>query len=132
MSSSNHTAFDEAALETVFRENFKALCVYCQSRFGFEIDLAKEVVHTGFIKLWENRETISPELSVKAYLYKMVRNLSLDMLKHEKVKQKHIKHVSQTSAFNTSDRDYSDSEVKQLIADIDNAVSELPDQMRKV
>jgi hypothetical protein len=48
MSSSIHIVFDEAALEALFKEQFKSLCAYCQSRFGFEIDEAKEVVHTSF------------------------------------------------------------------------------------
>ena len=132
MPSSDYRGFDEAALEILFKEHFKSLCAYCQSRFGFELQVAKEIVHTGFIRLWENRETISSDLSVKAYLYKIIGNASLDMLKHERVKSAYAKHLSSITSDHTSENDFSESGYKQLAADIDKAVFELPDQMRRV
>ena len=132
MPSSDYKGFDEAALEILFKEHFKPLCAYCQSRFGFELQVAKEIVHTGFIRLWENRDTISSDLSVKGYLYKIVGNASLDMLKHERVKIAYAKHLSLASSDHTSENDFSESGYKQLVADIDKAVHDLPEQMRKV
>lgn len=115
-----------------FKENFSSLCSYCQAKFGFDIDEAKEVVHIGFIKLWENRQTLTADLSVKAYLYKIIFNICVDALRHQKVKAKHEKYVlqnsSQVSAFNNFDC----PDIKHLAADIDKAVAELPGQMRKV
>ena len=64
MPSSNYTVFDEAQLEILFKEHFKPLCAYCQYRFGFELDEAKEAVHTGFIKLWESRETMKDYMTI--------------------------------------------------------------------
>jgi RNA polymerase sigma-70 factor (ECF subfamily) len=132
MPSSNYIKFNEADLEILFKENFKPLCAYCQYKFGFETDVAKEAVHTGFIKLWENRETISSDLTVKAYLYKIVSNISLDMLKHEKVKEKHAMQVSKNPSLNISGKDFHEVELKQLEFDVNKAVSELPEQMRKI
>lgn len=125
-------AFDEAALEKLFKENFKALCAYCQYKFGFHIDTAKEVVHTGFIRLWENRETVSPDLSVKAYLVKTVSNLSLDWLKHERVKERYAVRALRATSSQPSGEDFHEAELKQLEFDIGRAVAELPDQMRTV
>ncbi|MGI8634781.1 MAG: hypothetical protein ACR2KZ_05200, partial [Segetibacter sp.] len=51
----NNLALDSAAFEIFFRENFVAMCGYCQYKFGFDIDVAKEAVHSGFIRLWEKR-----------------------------------------------------------------------------
>src|SRR5215210_4446638 len=110
MSTANDIQFNEATLETLFKEHFKPLCAYCQYKFGFELDVAKEAVHTGFIKLWESRTTISSDLSIKAYLYKVVANISLDMLKHEKVKQQHLKHAAQNNASYRTAKDFKDSE----------------------
>jgi len=124
--------FDEAGLEMLFKEQFKPLCAYCKAKFGFEMDEAKEAVHLGFIKLWETRDRISPGFSAKAYLYKIVENVSLDMLKHEKVKEKYAKYISQTNFLNITDTHYIGSEFKQMSSDIDKAVSDLPEQMRKI
>ena len=132
MSLPNDTPFSEAALETLFKDCFKPLCAYCQYRFGFDLNEAKEAVHTGFIKLWESRETISPHSAARAYLYKIVRNVSLDMLKHEQVKQRHAMFVSKNQSSQETTAGFHESERRQLSADIDKAVAELPEQMRKI
>ena len=124
--------FDEIAFEKLFRENFNALCIYCQYKFGFDLDVAKEAVHTGFIKLWERRESISTDSSVNAYLTKIITNISLDMLRHNKVRQIHMKDVLRNSSIPTTLKDANLSELKQLTSDIEEAVNGLPDQMRKI
>lgn len=124
--------FNEAALEMLFKENFKSLCAYCQYKFGFDTDIAKEVVHTGFIRLWENRKTVSPDLSVKAYLSKIVHHISLDWLKHERVKERYAVRVSRDPSSPAAGRDFHEAELKQLELHIDQAVAELPAQMRAV
>jgi RNA polymerase sigma-70 factor, ECF subfamily len=132
MSTYNDPILDETALEMLFREYFNPLCAYCQYRFHFEMDTAKEAVHTGFIKLWENRASIAANSSVKAYLTKIVTNTCLDMLKHDKVRQLHVRHVLQTTPADTCLKGYNPSELKQLTSEIDLAVNELPEQMRKI
>jgi RNA polymerase sigma-70 factor (ECF subfamily) len=128
----SETNLGEAAFEDLFKQNFKTLCTYCQYRFGFSLDEAKEAVHMAFIRLWENRESISPTLSVKAYLYKIVANVSLDMLKHDKVKQKHAKEVIRHAPVSTPLKNFTDPELKQMMTDINTAVEELPEQMQRI
>lgn len=132
MPPSDTIAFNEAALESFFKERFKALCAHCQYRFGFETDTAKEVVHTGFVKLWENRERLSSGLPVEAYLYKIISNISADLLKHEKVKEKHARSFLQSPPQPVTGEDVRYTELKQLETDIDDAVNDLPEQMRKI
>jgi len=127
---SNEPKFDDLAFEVLFRENFSGLCIYCQVKFDFDLDLAKEAVHTSFIKLWEMRSSLSPGLPVKPYLLKIITNVSYDILKHEKVKVKHDKHVLGNSGFSNSRKDYDKAEYNELRFRIDKAVSELPGQMR--
>ena len=132
MPSLNSNKFDDASFQILFKECFVPFCAYYQYKFGFSLDIAKEVVHTGFIKLWENRESISPGLSAKAYLRKTIANTSLDLLKHEKVKQKHANYVFQTNTEDGIEADFDKIDIKQLSADISKAVSDLPDQMRLI
>jgi RNA polymerase sigma-70 factor (ECF subfamily) len=101
-------------------------------KFGFDIDLSKEVVHSGFVKLWETRKTLSADLSIKAYLYKIIYNTSVDVLRHQKVKHKHEKYVLQHNGPSINENGFGDLELKHLAADIDKAVAELPEQMRKI
>lgn len=128
----NATMFDDAAFEVFFRKHFTSLCAYCQHRFNFDLDLAKDIVHSGFSKLWETRQTISPELSIKAYLYKIITNMSLDILKHDKVKNNHAKRTRENGPAICGLGEYNDIDFKRLEEDIEKAVAALPEQMRKI
>ena len=116
----------------LFKEKFTSLCCYCQVKFGFDIHLAKEAVHTGFMKLWENRMTLYADLSIKAFLQTCITNTCLDMIRHQKVVHKHERFVLQRDQEPSVDSIFDYPDVKSLSADIDKAVSELPEQMRKV
>jgi RNA polymerase sigma-70 factor (ECF subfamily) len=128
----NATMFDDAAFKLFFKKHFKTLCGYCQYKFDFDLDLAKDIVHTGFVKLWENRQTISPELSIKAYIYEIVTNLCLDKLKNDKVRRRHIKYVQENATESTTVNDYDSLDFKELEEMIEKAIEELPSQMRKI
>lgn len=129
-SSSNRIQLDDAAFESLFKSHFTILCAYCQAKYSFDLDSAKESVHTSFIKLWESRQSISNEESIKAYLYKIVNNTCLDLIKHNKVKQRHENYVMQN--VDAIIHNLGTSDVKLLNQTIDKAVSELPHQMRRI
>lgn len=42
---------------------------------------AKEIVQEVFLKIWINRDTINPDLSFKAFVFTITRNLSFNFLK---------------------------------------------------
>jgi RNA polymerase sigma-70 factor, ECF subfamily len=128
----NNNTLDNAAFEILFKENFAGLCAYCQYKFGFDLDLAKETVHSGFIKLWENRARLSPDSSIKVYLYTIITNISYDVMRHDKVKRKHENHVLENSTFNGNRVDFDRAEFSELKNNVDKAIAELPDQMRKI
>ncbi len=44
-------------------------------------DLSQEVVHAVFVKIWESREQLSIQSSVKSYLFQAVKNRSIDTLR---------------------------------------------------
>jgi RNA polymerase sigma-70 factor (ECF subfamily) len=80
----------EHAFEMLFRKYYQPLCNYAYS-FLNDRDEAEEVVQAAFIGVWDKRQLIEIQSSLKAYLYRMVRNSCLNVLKHEKVKQAHAK-----------------------------------------
>jgi RNA polymerase sigma-70 factor (ECF subfamily) len=128
----NATMFDDAAFKLFFKKHFKTLCGYCQYKFDFDLDRAKDIVHTAFVKLWENRQTISPELSVKAYIYQVVHNGCLDTLKNDKVRRRHIQYMRDHSPGVTAADDYHSLDFKQLEEMIEKAIEEFPPQMRRI
>ena len=73
------------ALKTLFRKYYDNLCWFAYSIIK-DRDSAEEVVSDVFIKLWEKREEITIQTSLKSYLYKSVKNLSLNYLKKATLK----------------------------------------------
>lgn len=123
---------DEAAFETFVKKHYKHLCVYCRFKFGFEIEMAEDIVSTSFIKLWEVRQTLTDDLSPKSYLYRIIYNTSLNTLKHEKVRQQYAREVLKTTSETVQQSNFDGVDLKQLRADIYAAIAELPPQMRRV
>jgi RNA polymerase sigma-70 factor, ECF subfamily len=86
------------AFEMIFNHYYRPLCAYAYS-FLHDRDHAEEVVQSAFITLWEKRESIAIDTSFQSYLYRMIRNACLNVIKHEKVKQQHVSHEMKTGEF---------------------------------
>jgi RNA polymerase sigma-70 factor, ECF subfamily len=124
--------FNEASLEKLFNEEYVNLCSYFEYKFRFSHEEAKDAVHTGFVKLWESRELLASCSSVKMYLFKIIRNICLDLLKHRNVREKHKKHIIDATPPVSIDSPLENLNAKQLIHDIEDSLSNMPDQMRAV
>ena len=123
---------DKVAFKELFKKHYPSLCIYCKLKYGFDIHLAEDVVNSSFIKLWENQHKLATDLSPKSYLYKIVDNISLNIARHEKVKKQHAEHVLKTTTEDISETSFDTIDLKQLSAAIDIAITELPEQMRRI
>jgi RNA polymerase sigma-70 factor (ECF subfamily) len=79
---------DITAFEMLFRTYYQPLCNYAYT-FVQNRDEAEEIVQSTFLSVWEKRENLEIRTAIKPYLYAMVRNACLNVLKHEKIKQQH-------------------------------------------
>lgn len=73
---SNKRAFDE-----LFRTLYPQLVKFAVSCTK-EKSSAGDIVQDTFVALWQKRKSIDPEQSLKAYLYRIVRNRSLNYLRN--------------------------------------------------
>jgi RNA polymerase sigma-70 factor (ECF subfamily) len=128
----NDPLFDDVSFEEFFKKHFMPLCAYCQFKFGLDLQMAKEAVHTGFIKLWDARQQLAPGVSPKSYLYRIITNNVLDILKHQKVRQQYVQFVLQSASEGTDPAGFDQVDVKKLQSDIDAAIAGLPEQMRRI
>lgn len=71
---------DEAAFRAIFDLYRDRLFCYCL-KFTKSREAAEEIVQDVFIKVWENRQAVNPDLSFKAYLYQITKNLAFNFLK---------------------------------------------------
>ncbi|HWJ91150.1 MAG TPA: RNA polymerase sigma-70 factor [Flavisolibacter sp.] len=116
--------------EKLFYRYFKPLCFFCQYKFELGEDEAKDIVHTAFVRLLESQLSFISDLSARAYLYKITAGICIDLIRRESVKQRYFDFLQQDGS--TSIGKGNHVEFKQLQGDLNNAIKELPDQMRRV
>ena len=123
-------AGDITAFEMIFKTYYQPLCNYAYS-FVHDREEAEEIVQATFLSVWEKKDNLSIHTGVKPYLYAMVRNAALNVLKHEKVKQQHATvelAVAERSSESVT-RTVMATELEERIA---KALNKLPEQCRLV
>ncbi len=128
---------DGLAFEELFRRYFTALHNYAKFYTG-NSQLAEDLVHDVFYKIWELRRTLAIHISIKSYLYKSVHNNCIQHLRHLKVVKKHNKRqearleealLMNRLYFETGISRLFEKEIGQLV---ESAISKLPEKTRDV
>ena len=73
----------EADLESLFKQHFKFLCNFA-NQYVEDLDIAQDICQRVFINLWEKRQDIDPNKSVKSYLFTSVKNKCLNYIRDNK------------------------------------------------
>lgn len=115
---------EERVFSTLFRANSKTVFNYIYYKFGNE-EKAHDAVQEAFLKLWENCAKVSPD-KAKSYLYTVANNLSLNVIKAEKVR---LKHADKSLRISNESPEYL-LEQKQYQEKLDNALNSLPENQR--
>jgi RNA polymerase sigma-70 factor (ECF subfamily) len=123
-------AGDITAFEMLFRTYYQPLCNYAYT-FVQDRDEAEEIVQTTFLSVWEKKEALEIRTAVKPYLYAMVRNACLNVLKHEKIKQQHVA-VELAVAERSTESVVRTVMASELESRISNAMEKLPEQCRLI
>jgi RNA polymerase sigma-70 factor, ECF subfamily len=124
------TVGDITAFEMLFRTYYQPLCNYAFT-FLQDREDAEEIVQSTFILVWEKRDTLAIRTSIKPYLYAMVRNACLNVIKHEKIKQKYA--VEELALADRSQEDVAHAIAShELEYRIKIAMDALPEQCRMV
>ena len=121
---------DEAAYERLFRAYYPRLCGFAATLVT-DREEAEEVVQTLFCRLWEQRDTLEVTTSVQAYLFRAVRNASLNHLKKVKIRDAYKSHnltvMEQNHEFQPDHAVHS-----ELRLALEKAIAELPEQCRLI
>ena len=116
--------------EQLFNDHYSRLCAYA-FHFIKEEDAAEEIVQEVFFKLWTKRKRISIESSLHSYLYRSVRNASLNLIKHINIREEYKKQ-NQFQIEQTEMQENIHAEVSELEQKIRNSIDLLPEQRRKI
>jgi len=89
-------AGDAAALDELLNCYWSQLVRYAGSVTG-SWDTAQDVTQEAFVRLWERRESWDRSGSVQALLYRIVRNLALDLKKSAEREESRVLAVAETT-----------------------------------
>lgn len=104
-------------------------------RFAFQLvgnkAGAEDIVQDAFAEYWNQKDRISGDkTAVKTYLYNTVRNKSLNMIRHEKVAERHL---SLQDPCPLDETDIMHAMIRsEVVAEILRAVDTLPEGCRRV
>lgn len=121
------------AYELIFRRYYVSLCGFA-TRFVQQPEPAEEIVQNIFLKLWEKRENISIDTSLKSYLFRSVYNSCNNHLAHIKIQNKYISFAKQAILRNEglSDPVMDSLTYKELNDNIAEAIERLPSECKKI
>lgn len=122
-------AGDEAVFKLLFDKYYRPLVVFA-NRILTDPDLSRSVVQDVFVMLFEKRSEINIHTSLSSHLFQTVRNRCLNVLKHNKMKREHHQRIFDSG--NEAEQPFETLEYTELEQCIEKAVSDLPDQCRKI
>jgi RNA polymerase sigma-70 factor (ECF subfamily) len=122
---------DIKAFEKIFRRYYSPLYLYALSITG-QKEAAEEIVQNTFYTIWKEKEKIQILHSIKSYLYKSVKNRSLQYLEHLQVREKYRENV--LLQYNLVFEPAPDEllEYKELEEALRQALRKLPERRRKI
>ncbi len=122
-------ASDQSALQAVFDELHDGLVLFARRMLG-DHTAALDAVQVAFIRLWEHRAELDATRSVRAWLFRTVRNLALTSLRDARNQARHLDGWDEAPVWRAPDPDVllQESELGQRLA---RWLAELPERQRE-
>ena len=124
-----HVVFDKEQFEMLFKTHFSHLTNFA-NQFVQDPDASQEIVQKVFITLWEKREHVDPQLSIKSYLFTSVRNRCLNYLRDQKKYKSKVLDLECAEFELATEEPFSD--LDGLKKQLEAALERLPDKCREV
>jgi RNA polymerase sigma-70 factor (ECF subfamily) len=122
-------AGDADAFDAIFRSLYPPLVGLAEGMLR-QRAVAEETVQDVLLELWRRRESLVLEESLRAYLFRAVRNRALNHLRHEKVERRGEPFAAGESSWPPSAQDALEEE--EIDAALREAVDALPERCREV
>jgi len=122
---------DQQAFELLFRKYYIRLCGFA-NKFLNNPDEAQDIVQEVFSTIWENRELIDSDNSLKAYIFKITQNLSINKLKRKEVESRFTEIYKLVYIDHKEFSSYESLIAKELEENISQVIDKLPPECSKV
>lgn len=123
--------FTKSTFDTLFREYYQDLCRFAYS-FLRDESRSDDCVQEVFILIWEKRKSLPDVQSWKSYLFRAVRNKSIDLLRKDM--RYSISSIDDHNVSELSYYDYSHDGMyhKDLKNGIEDSINNLPERCRNI
>ncbi|MDX9881196.1 MAG: RNA polymerase sigma-70 factor [Prolixibacteraceae bacterium] len=122
-------AGDKTVFRLLFDEYYSSLCLYANSVIN-NLELSQDLVSDCFVRIWERRETIDIQSSLKHYLLLSVRNAIYSYLRSPESRKDDLNSII-GKLENTPAEEYN-LEKEEAIIRVKKLIDELPEQRRKI
>ncbi len=121
---------EETAYEILFKEYYKVLTMFA-NRYLRDIEAAKELVQDLFVHLYERRENLDINSSLKSYLYRSAHNRCINYINAQKIRSKYAEHVNTNSDVrdNSLEHQVNTTEIEHALY---KAIGELPPKCQSI
>lgn len=114
---------DKNAFKELYKKYYSSLINFAWYR-TYSIETARDLVQDVFCKIWMSRKKLDSKKSIKSYLYKSVSNAIINNHKLRSTSNLTLEYAPNERAQSDTDN--------ELIVDMRNAVSNLPEKLRIV
>lgn len=122
---------DAAAFDALVRAHWPALVRYAARLLG-SVDAAQDAVQEAFVRVWRDRSRwVATEGTVRAYFYRVTRNVGIDAVRMRKVRRDRADDVRRLASA-PPPTPAQILERKELIVALGRAVEALPERRREV
>jgi RNA polymerase sigma-70 factor (ECF subfamily) len=116
--------------ERLFKKYYSSLCNYA-AKYLKDLNKAEEVVQELFYRLWEKRNKLDINVSLKSYLYRAVYNGCLQYLNHRAIEIRYENYYKKQPR--EYDKDASEAiNMQELNQVIDKTLNSLPERCRNI
>jgi RNA polymerase sigma-70 factor (ECF subfamily) len=122
---------DIKTFEKVFRQYYTPLCIYSSGITGCK-EISEEVVQDVFYNIWKEHENIRILYSMKSYLYRAVKNLSLRYLENLSLQERHLKNILCDGDAFSDLSPQEQLEYKELKHIINSTIKKLPERRMQI
>lgn len=123
------TRYDDAGIKILFERYYTPLVLFAKSYLE-DTDIARDIVQDVFLYMIQTKEKFSSIDNLKTYLYSTVKNRCLKYLRHEDVKMRYCRYMTE---IDHDEEEYENKVLQEeVFALLKKAVDELPGQCRKV
>lgn len=114
--------------EKIFKEYYPMGVLFARKQVH-DMDTAKDIVQAVFVKMFEKRDEIKINTSIKSYVFQSVRNACINHHKHNQTKQRHSKIILDSSTEAVTDNQLEHKEFENQIHEI---IDQLPDRCKMI